>query len=214
MRAVELSNRAGLQFSLPVDEDQRGERAVEWLQAASGWLRLRPRALLTTMFARLFLGDLFIHGIGGAAYDGLTDVLIRRFFGHDPPGFMVVTATAKLPIARHSFRAADLQRVQQRLRDLTYHPEKHAADSASAALLVDAKNDWIRREGPSRRQRHHEIVRINEALQPFVAEQREMLLVQRAELEEHAQRERVLGSREYSFALFPRETLQPLLLDI
>ena len=47
--------------------------------------------------ARLVLGDLFLHGIGGAKYDQLTDAMIARFFGLEPPGFMVLSATLLLP---------------------------------------------------------------------------------------------------------------------
>src|SRR5262249_2104913 len=34
---------------------------------------LRPRALALTLFVRLFASDLFIHGLGGAKYDQITD---------------------------------------------------------------------------------------------------------------------------------------------
>ena len=63
-------------------------------------IEIRPRALITTMYARLFLSDLFIHGIGGAKYDELTDAIIRRFFGIEPPAYMTVTGTVRLPIPR------------------------------------------------------------------------------------------------------------------
>ena len=43
-------------------------------------IRLRPRALTTTMYLRLAMGDLFLHGIGGAKYDQLTDRIIEHFF--------------------------------------------------------------------------------------------------------------------------------------
>ena len=55
--------------------------------------------MITTLFARLFLGDLFMHGIGGAKYDQVTDSLVERFFGVKPPGFMTLTATLRLPVA-------------------------------------------------------------------------------------------------------------------
>ena len=35
-------------------------------------IKLRSRALTTTMFVRLFLADAFLHGIGGAKYDEVT----------------------------------------------------------------------------------------------------------------------------------------------
>ena len=59
--------------------------------AARQGLRLRPRALVTTMYARLMLADLFLHGIGGAKYDQLTDLIIRQFFDVQPPRGAAVT---------------------------------------------------------------------------------------------------------------------------
>ena len=52
------------------------------------------------MYARLFLADLFIHGIGGAKYDELTDELMRRFFKIEPPEFLTLTGTLLLPFPR------------------------------------------------------------------------------------------------------------------
>ena len=63
-------------------------------------VKIRSRALITTLWARLVLGDLFLHGIGGAKYDQVTDLLIERFFGLPAPGIMVMSATLHLPIAR------------------------------------------------------------------------------------------------------------------
>src|SRR5262249_12323336 len=55
------------------------------------------RALTTTMFIRLFVADLFIHGIGGAKYDEVTDDIIRRYFGIEPPEYLVISGTLHLP---------------------------------------------------------------------------------------------------------------------
>ena len=70
-------------------------------------IKLRSRALTTTLMARLILGDLFLHGIGGAKYDELTDQLFRRFFDIEPPGFMILSATMHLPIDRPRVSAED-----------------------------------------------------------------------------------------------------------
>jgi len=53
---------------------------------------------LTTLFARLCLAEAFLHGLGGGLYDRLTDDIIRRFFGVEPPGFVILTATCLLPL--------------------------------------------------------------------------------------------------------------------
>lgn len=67
----------------------------EFLEANQ--LRLSPRALTLTMFFRLFLVDQFVHGIGGARYDQVTDRIIANYFKLDPPDFAVTTATLYFP---------------------------------------------------------------------------------------------------------------------
>ena len=46
--------------------------------------KIRPRAITTTMFSRLFFSDVFIHGIGGAKYDTITDEIIKRILRYRP----------------------------------------------------------------------------------------------------------------------------------
>jgi hypothetical protein len=55
------------------------------------------RALTTTMFSRFLLGDLFIHGIGGAKYDSLA-TRSRRYFGFDPRGSSLAYLWLGLPL--------------------------------------------------------------------------------------------------------------------
>jgi hypothetical protein len=61
--------------------------------------RLAPRALTLTTFMRMCVVDQFVHGIGGARYDQVTDRLIHRHFGIEPPRFSVTTATLLFPTA-------------------------------------------------------------------------------------------------------------------
>lgn len=86
-------------FPFAPDADARvGATALrDWLRANN--LRLSPRALTLTLFLRLFLADQFVHGIGGARYDQVTDRLIRRHFKLEPPRFCVTTATLYFPQA-------------------------------------------------------------------------------------------------------------------
>ena len=64
--------------------------------------------LTTTLFSRFLLGDLFIHGIGGAKYDELGDEIARRFFGIEPPGFLTVSMTLWLGLPSDPASPADL----------------------------------------------------------------------------------------------------------
>ena len=180
-------------------------------------LKLRPRALLTTMFARLFLGDLFLHGIGGAKYDQLTDAIIRRFFGIEPSQYMTVTATVYPPLEVPQVNASDLTHLAQQERALEYHPEKFidiqmqpAAEpwifQKKQALALDA-------DGEKRAQRHRAIEEANQAMQIYVAQQRDKLSQQTAKMERALRVTRQIHVREWSFGLFSEEFLRPLLLD-
>jgi hypothetical protein len=51
------------------------------------------------MFLRLIVCDQFVHGIGGALYDEITDRVIRKRLGIDAPAFCVTTATLLFPAA-------------------------------------------------------------------------------------------------------------------
>src|SRR5258708_32291860 len=78
-----------------------GQAVQQWQSMDGSGYKLRSRALTTTLFARLCLSDLFIHGIGGAKYDELTDEIVRRFYGFEPPWYMVLSATLLLPLAAY-----------------------------------------------------------------------------------------------------------------
>jgi hypothetical protein len=64
-----------------------------------------PRALLQTAFCRLFAGDLFIHGTGGAGadgqggYDAVTAEWIAAWLGRELAPAVTVSATLRLPLS-------------------------------------------------------------------------------------------------------------------
>lgn len=145
---------------------------------AAGW-RLRPRALALTMYLRLLACDVFIHGIGGAKYDQITDDVIRRLFGIEPPGYSCVTATLRLPLPRFDVSPLDLDRVHREGRDRRFNPQRWASNDFSAnsrvvAALLDERQRAIdasirlRDESPRRRSerraQYEAIHRTNEEL--------------------------------------------------
>jgi hypothetical protein len=207
---LRISDLQQLEFDLATSD----AAAVEQLEAfESRGIKLRTRALITTMFARLMLGDLFIHGIGGAKYDEVTDEIVRRFFGVEPPTYLAATATLRLPIDRPGVQEDDLQRVQDQLRDLDFHPERSMDELSSAGQqLLDAKRQWVHTPQASEnaRQRCHAIRNANQSLQPFVAGVREKLLAEQELTRRLLRVEKLLGSREFAFCLHPAEQLQSL----
>src|SRR5207253_6987088 len=105
-------------FWLRTGADGRRERAA----VASDVSQLRPRALTLTLFARVCLGDFFIHGIGGGKYDEVTDAIIRGYFGVEPPAYQVLSATLHLPLPGFPSTAANAGRAERLVRDLTPNP--------------------------------------------------------------------------------------------
>lgn len=54
---------------------------------------LSPRACALSLFLRGYLGDIFIHGVGGANYDWVADRLFERFFHQTSSPYWVISGT-------------------------------------------------------------------------------------------------------------------------
>jgi hypothetical protein len=218
-----LTDRRRIEIELPLAEDADAHRAVETLAGlAQRGVKLRSRALVTTLFARLVLSDLFVHGIGGAKYDQLTDELIRRFFDCEPPGYLVISATLHLAAPTEGVAPDEVRRLDQELRDLEYHPERYLAPLHSwGGAPVDIerwltlKARWLATEQTREngRERCHAIRAANEALQAWIEPRRRELLRQRQESLRKSRATSVLTSREYAFCLYAADTLRKNLLD-
>lgn len=227
---IELTDRRTTTLRLPLEDDRHDDFAVALAAAAGRGIRLRSRALLTTMYARLALGDLFLHGIGGGKYDELTDAIVGRFFGVAPPEFAVVTATRRLPITAAAGRSFDSDAsvdepaARHHLWELRHHPERFVdvealpddASRAAAKRAIAEKTRWMVAEPTQEtaRIRCHAIRAANEALQPFLADQRARWANIQSASRDHARADELLGSREFSAFLFPENDLREFLLAI
>ena len=127
------------------------------------------------MFARYLLGDLFLHGIGGAKYDELGDEVSGRFFGFEPPGYLTLSMTLWLGLGRRPGRArpARGRRPRAPRPDLEPRPPpRRPRPTPRPPRWVEAKRRAV--AGPvethaQRLDRFREIRRCNEALQGLVA---------------------------------------------
>jgi hypothetical protein len=185
-----------------------------WMRRPAEW-KVRTRALTTTLFARLFLGDLFIHGIGGAKYDELTDELIRRFYGLEPPGILVVSGTWLLPLPRFPATTADRRRLHHQLRDVQWNPQRHLPHGAPAEARAWAEEKQRRIAQPEgnrryRRERYRMLRSLTEKLQPLLREREESLKRDLAACDWQLRQNAVLGRRDYSFCLYPEAMLRRL----
>lgn len=198
--------------TLPRDPD----RAVEqWQGMDELGYKLRSRALTTTLFARLFLSDLFIHGIGGAKYDELTDEIIRRFYDFEPPGYMVMSATLLLPLPGYPAHPDDCRRLSRQLRDLRWNPQRHLPTDGQAApgarMLAEERANWVSRTPETargRRERYQQLFQLTQELRPFVHEDEQTLARRQQRCLQEVEANAILQRRDYAFCLFPEDTLR------
>jgi hypothetical protein len=203
-------------LEIPLAPDREACCAVEQLNLLpTQGIRLRTRALTTTLFARLVLGDLFIHGIGGAKYDELGDEIIRGFFGVEPPPFLTLSMTLWLGLPLDPATPNQLHDVERALRDLTYNPDRHLPESAAADPRVQswvaAKRHALAAPQATRRQRvarFRELRRCNQALQPAIAAARAELADRKMKIENGLRHNAIARSREFAFVLHSRERLR------
>jgi hypothetical protein len=217
---LRIGGEADVLTELPLSPDREACCAVEQLRALNHRaIRVRTRALTTTMFCRYLLGDLFLHGIGGAKYDELGDAIARRFFGIDPPGFMTLSLTAWLGLPAHRATASDLASVDRALRDLVYNPDRHLGEPAGPEVrkILMRKREAIAQEGRTRSQRlarFREIRSINEALQPLVQDSARSLQTLRSQTLADLHWNRVVQDREFSFVLHSQPRMRESMLRV
>lgn len=194
--------------------DVGGEDGGEAL-AASG-LRLAPKALTLTLFHRLFVADGFVHGIGGAAYDRVTDGITRRYFGVEPPVFAVASLTMRLDLAGPFATEDEVASVVQRLNRVRQNPDQMLGDakltgdaSARASELADRKSELvsaIASPGADKKSLGGEIREVNASLASLLAPLEAGLVRELETLRGRRAWTEVAEDRTYPFCFFdPRE---------
>ncbi len=196
---LELSTASGPVAAIPADAS--GVQALE-----DAGIALRPKAMTLTMFARLCLGDVFIHGVGGGRYDRVTDAIVHDLFGCAPVPYAVATATLHLPLPAEA--SGDERRALQQLQvDLRHNPDRHLAGANEAEQrLVDEKWRLIRevgamRPGRARREATRRIREINAELAVHLAREIERVETRLSALGD-ADPGGAAGYREYPYFLF------------
>ncbi len=187
--------------------------------------RLRTRALTTTLFARVCLTDLFVHGIGGAKYDAMTDQLCERLFGLKAPDFLTVSATLYLPLGGpFSATESRLRELNHQIRDLTYNPDRHLRTFVDAQALIDEKFDLLNTadkmrqsnqlQGKLTREQHRRLAQIRSELQALTGSIRADYESERTAIQAQLSANSLIRNREYSFVLHPEEQARQFLLPL
>lgn len=215
-RTLELSD--GIQSLATLSEDP--ERPENWkalLENAheQGW-KIRPRALTTTLFARLFLADLFLHGIGGSLYDEITNRLIQRFYRIGNPEFLTASAGLLLPLGENPVSDTDETALRHALWDLHQNPERHLPpgephpqlDSDIGTLSRLVRSPQRASQLSTRRELHRQVEQSRREIAPRLAGQADQLRQQLVTTRQLLQANQILRNREFSFALFPERMLR------
>lgn len=108
----------------------------------NGW-QFRPRALTLTLWARLLLADLFIHGIGGAKYDRITDIIIADYYNTPPPKMACVSATLWMDLPQSNITDHSIHKLQHRMRDMTFNPQRHLKINNEITELMKQKHETL-----------------------------------------------------------------------
>lgn len=196
------------------------EQGAETLRAALGAYRVRPRAVALTMWARLVLADLFVHGIGGAAYDAITDTVIRDYFGMKAPAFVCVSATLWWrPDVPAPDRSAEVA-LWQRRRRVLYNPQEWLNGYGPASEWVvrrreaAARSAYLARHRPedhaARRAVFEEIRRCNAAMHSLRPDLLDDVDRQIEQVRRWRSRAEVLHRRDYFVGFYPLQWLADL----
>jgi hypothetical protein len=198
----------------PTDDWRQSAELIRDLEGRG--IKIRTRALTTTLFARLFLADYFVHGIGGGKYDELNDAIVRRFYELEPPPFMILSGTLRLPFHRHAATPGQIRDLAHQVRDIRCNPQRYLGRKpeldSQTRTLVQEKENWIGRElndSAERRRRYQRLQSLTAALQPAIADQAQCLSDRLAQLERQLQSNAVLDRRDYAFCLYPESLLRP-----
>ncbi|QDT54995.1 hypothetical protein Pan44_30360 [Caulifigura coniformis] len=218
--SIELSDGEKTLGAFSAAESAEGSesRIAELRELLCCGVRLRPRALATTLFSRLLLADLFIHGIGGAKYDEMTDALGAEFFGLEMPAYMTLTGSRWLPLgggfpnAREHWRSA-----QRAVRDARYNAEKFSeARHGELArekqrLVAELKELKASRSGgrtgrSARRGVARTLRAVEQQLAALVEHRLPSLLDDQRRAAAKVEANRVLQSREFAAVLHPMDS--------
>jgi len=187
-------------------------------------LKIRPKALLLTLYNRLFISDLFIHGLGGAKYDLVTDEIIREFFKVEPPRFLVVSCTLHLNF-KSSPKSSDVKisALKKKIRDLEFNPQRYInellltkKEEDQIGKLAEEKIELIKKiKGVLSPVGNRKISEEIKAINNFIAEKIIPLkygLNKKIEKEEEKMKQsKVYNFREFPYCFFSAKTLRNLL---
>ncbi len=183
-------------------------------EVISKGIKIRPKAIVNTMYSRMFISDLFIHGIGGAKYDLITDEIIRVLFGVEPPSYATISATLHLPYKLFDVSQEDVKELKCIIKDMGYNPDRYASDKimedAEMRSMISEKKDLIAKELHDTKSKHLTFDRIKQLnrlmkdkIIPLIEEKEKEM----ENLEKKLRYNSIVTNRDYPFCIYPQSML-------
>ncbi len=219
--AVKITDKtttlATLKKNCPHEENIYGLKAL-----MNSGVKIRPRAITTTMFSRLFLSDVFIHGIGGAKYDTVTDEIIRAFSGITPPGFITISATLFLPFETYGVNTKTVQEFYHAMNDIRYNPERYASqeikNSTAFVNMAQEKQRLLEKmssgDAEERGRCFYQMKELNTKLLNLISTELQEKQRDIEAINERLAYNKVARFREYPICMFPRQVLEEYFLHV
>lgn len=220
--AIVLSDLNGWEATIQ-RSGQNGSAVEQWLAILHRGIFLRPKALITTMYVRLMISDLFVHGIGGGKYDQITDRIVHRLFGIEPPPMLVASATMRLdfkelPDGLRGPVESQIQAAEKLINVLATNPE-HVLQRNPESLSLDQQQmlaslatQKVQMLGtmPDKGEKWEWHIAMKKLKQQMTDLARPAIESQKSKLEQLNKllsQQNLLNSREYSFCLFSAEQI-------
>lgn len=180
-------------------------------------LNIRPRAIINTLYARMFVSDLFVHGIGGAKYDLITDEIIRKFYGVEPPSYATISGTLHLPYEQQSVTEKEREGLRHTIKDMRNHPENYTTDEimrdSSMQSMIREKKELIITDIQNRDEKYRAYNRLKELtilmrekISPLIEEKERELVSVEKKLSYNA----IVTMRDYPFCIYPETFIREL----
>ncbi|HEY5548919.1 MAG TPA: hypothetical protein VIL17_04935 [Coriobacteriia bacterium] len=181
-------------------------------------LRLAPKALALTLFTRLLVADLFIHGVGGGRYDQVTDDVFRRYLGIEPIPVVVASMTVYLPLGARVVRDEEIEAVAMALNRLRHNPDQmlddmefDTAEGHARSLALSAEKGRLVAEiaGPAADKKAigKRIREVNAELAALLSPYESELQTELEELRRMQEASGILTDRTYPFCFWSPEEI-------
>lgn len=172
---------------------------------------LAPRGLLMSLLVRSHLGELFIHGTGGWAYDKVTQDWAHEWLGVELAPMALTTATQHLELGFSADEAIDLDHAAWRLHHARHTPGMlgdHARQARKDELVERIRDTKAAGSDPS--EAFGALQRLLDAYRDDHAQDLERLSEQVRRAERMREQIELANDRTWPFVLFSDEQLSEL----